>query len=97
MNILKNITIGLSIAMCIPTLIALYGIQIYLTHDKQSIEPLYISTYMVYFSAVIYLPYIVIIKTMQHNLTRKIKLYSPLPFILMLLIILYITNEGVPW
>ena len=61
MNIYRNIIISLSILMCFPVLISLYGIVGYINAMEANIEYLFISAYMVIFSSIIWIPYIMMI------------------------------------
>ena len=94
---LKNITIGLSILMYFPVILAMSGISNYLKLEQNDIEALFITAYMVYFSSFFWIPYILIIWLFGNDLTKTVKYLTSLPFLAMAGMAFYISYKGMPW
>lgn len=74
--------------------IALFGIVGYLCTQKPNQEALYLSTFMVLYSSVVWIPFIVLIFVKLVYLKTKTRAHIFIPFAIMSMITLYLGVQG---
>ncbi|MEB8433126.1 hypothetical protein OO007_12885 [Cocleimonas sp. KMM 6892] len=89
----------LAVLMLIPCYFGLLGIHGYYTSSDPLFksESLIVIGFMAVYSLVLVIPYLISYFLFKQKLSQKFKLYTFLPFILMLLITIYGTFLGIPW
>ena len=95
---IEYVTLILAILMLVPCYFSLSGLFFYFTNEGIiRSEGLIVIGFMSVFSIVIAIPYAIIVAGYFKIITKRNLIITALPFILMVVLVVYGTTLGVPW